>query len=292
MPLIRSCHGALALELSPGTGSARHALPRERAAALAALVSRDLAALVPEVAVLDLVLLAALFDPVELLRPGWPLHAELDRLGAQAPGAMHPRVIAFGDAASAGSGLPQPDPQYADGPLRLLPFSLRGDAALAEAAAARLEAVLLDTGMAGADTALLAQEAFGATIEHARYLTAHDLAAMTAMQYEHVGLGRVWSLVEGALLAPADEHWLDDAHEPLVRVHARRAQVAMIEEAAWLQRLPPTDRARDADVLERGFRRFQIRQRQIGALLEAHGLEVTFEHCPPGRDARAVLAAG
>ena len=86
MPLIRSCHGALALELSPGTGSARHALPRERAAALAALVSRDLAALVPEVAVLDLVLLAALFDPVELLRPGWPLHAELDRLGAQAPG--------------------------------------------------------------------------------------------------------------------------------------------------------------------------------------------------------------
>ena len=153
MPLIRSCHGALALELSPGTGSARHALPRERAAALAALVSRDLAALVPEVAVLDLVLLAALFDPVELLRPGWPLHAELDRLGAQAPGAMHPRVIAFGDAASAHSGLPQPDPQYAEGPLRLLPFSLRGDAALAEAAAARLEAMLLDTGMAGASNA-------------------------------------------------------------------------------------------------------------------------------------------
>jgi hypothetical protein len=291
MPPIRSCHGALALELTPGTAVARTALPRDRAGALAELVSRDLARLVPEAAVLDLVLLAALFDPVELLRPGWPLHAELDRLGAQAPGAMHPRVIAFGDAASAGSGLPQPDPQYAEGPLRLLPFSLRGDAALAEAAGARLEAVLLDTGMAGADTALLAQDAFGATVEHARYLTAHDLAAMTAMQYQHVGLGRVWSLVEGALLAPQQEHWLDDAHEPLVRVQGRRAQIALIEETAWLQRLPEAGRGRGAEVLERGFRRFQIRQRQIGALLEAHGLELTFEHCPPGQDARALLAA-
>ena len=292
MPPIRSCHGALALELTPGSAAACTALPRDRAGALAERVSRDLAALAPEVAVLDLVLLAALFDPVELLRPGWPLHAELDRLGAQAPGAMHPRVIAFGDAATAQSGLPQPDPQYAEGPLRLLPFSLRGDAGLAQAAAARLEAVLLDTGMAGADTALLAQDAFGATIEHARYLTAHDLAAMTSMQYENVGLGRVWSLVEGALLAPAQEHWLEDAHEPLVRVHGRVAQVAMIEEAGWLQRLPEADRGRGADVLERGFRRFQIRQRQIGALLEAHGLEVVFEHCPPGQDAHALLARG
>jgi hypothetical protein len=291
MTPIRSCHGALALELSPGTAAARQALPRERAGALAELISRDLAALVPEVAVLDLVLLAALFDPVELLRPGWPLHAELDRLGAQAPGGAHPRVIAFGDAASADSGLPQPDPQFSDGPLRLLPFCLRGDAALAEAAAERLEAVLLDTGMAGADTALLAQDAFAMTVEHARYLTMHDLAAMTSMQYENVGLGRVWSLVEGALLAPAREHWLEDAHEPLVRVHGRRAQVAMIEEDGWRQRLPEADRGRDAGVLERGFRRFQIRQRQIAALLEAHGLEVTFAHCPPGQDARALLAA-
>jgi hypothetical protein len=97
--------------------------------------------------------------------------------------------------------------------------------------------------------------------------------------------------VEGALLAPTDEHWLEDAHEPLVRVHGRHAQVAMIEEDAWRQRLPEADRSRDADVLERGFRRFQIRQRQIAALLEAHGLEVTFAHCPPGQDARTLLAA-
>ena len=289
---LRSCHGALALELSPGTRPARIALPRDRAGALAELVSRDLAQLAPEVAQLDLVLLAALFDPVELLRPSWPLHAELDRLAAQAPGGAHPRVIAFGDAASAGSGLPQPEPQYAEGPLRLLPFCLRGDVGLASAVAERLEAVLLDTGMAGAQTALLAQDAFGATVEHARYLTAHDLAALTAMQYEHVGLGSVWPLVEGALLAPAQEHWLEDEHEPLVRVHGRRAQVAMIEEAAWRQRLAPADRERAADVLERGFRRFQIRQRQIAALLEAHGLEVVFEHCAPGQDARALLAAG
>jgi hypothetical protein len=38
--------------------------------------------------------------------------------------------------------------------------------------------VLLETGMAEARTALAAQQAFGVAIEHARYLTLHDLAAM------------------------------------------------------------------------------------------------------------------
>jgi hypothetical protein len=76
--------------------------------------------------------------------------------------------------------------------LRLLPFVLHGDAQAMAEAGARLEQVLLDTGMAGAQTALDVQAAFGADIEHARFMTLRDLAARKAMQYEHAGLAQVW----------------------------------------------------------------------------------------------------
>jgi hypothetical protein len=34
-----------------------------------------------------------------------------------------------------------------------------------------------------------------------------------------------------------------------------------------------------------------MRQRQCAAVLEAHGIPVTFDHCPVGQDPRAVLSA-
>lgn len=297
-----SCHGAFALELSPGTGVARDLLDAEAAGALAALVSRDLAKLAPEAAGLDLALLAGLFDPVELLRPGWPLQHELERLVAQAPGADGGRVIAFGAGGGAGhsgsaaegdSDAPanlRPDPDFAGGALRLLPFVLRGEASLANHVSENLEAVLLDTGMAGADTALLAQEAFGATIEHARYLTLHDLAAMIAMQYENVGLGALWPVLETALLSPGQECWLDQPPEPMVRLVDGQARIAMLDDDAWLALQPEEMRNAESARIERSFVRFQMRQRQIAALLEAHGIPATFDHCPTGLDPRSVLS--
>ena len=50
------------------------------------------------------------------------------------------------------------------------------------AVAEAFEHALLERGMAKADTALLAQDAFEAKVEHARYLTAYDLAAMMAAE--------------------------------------------------------------------------------------------------------------
>ena len=302
-----SCHGAFALELSPGTGVARDLLGADAAGALAALVSRDLAKLAPEAAGLDLALLAGLFDPVELLRPGWPLHRELERLVAQAPGADGGRVIAFGaggggtgSASGAGGGADEgpgdapanlrPDPDFAGGALRLLPFVLRGEATLASRVSENLEAILLDTGMAGADTALLAQEAFGATIEHARYLTVHDLTAMIAMQYENVGLGALWPVLETALLSPGQECWLDQPPEPMVHLMDGQARIAMLDDDAWLALQPEEMRNAESARIERSFIRFQMRQRQIAALLEAHGIPATFDHCSSGLDPRSVLS--
>lgn len=267
--------GLLALELAPGSAIERAALAPEPASHLAGLLGRDLGALAPQVRGLDLCLAAAHFDPAEALRPGWPLHRRLAELQARAPGrGGGARIIAFG--ADAAGAVPQPflaDPALHGGSLRVLPFLLHGAADVAGAVAEAFEAQLLDLGMAPADTALLAQEAFGARIEHARYLTVHDLAAMVALQYEHLGLAPLWPLIETALLSPAGEAVLDAPPEPLLRYAGGQVRMALFAPAAWRARYRPQgDQAR----LRQLFGQFEMRQRQFAAVLGAHGVDVVF----------------
>ena len=77
--------GVVALELRDGTPPQRAALGVAAAGDLAALLGRDLAALVPGVRDCDLALMAAHFDPAEALRPGWPLHRRVIELLRHAP---------------------------------------------------------------------------------------------------------------------------------------------------------------------------------------------------------------
>ncbi|HLS83063.1 MAG TPA: hypothetical protein VK016_00140 [Arenimonas sp.] len=284
------CLGALALELTPGTRAGREALPASEAGGLAERVARDLAKVAPGAEALDFGLVAALFDPVELLRPGYPLHGELERLVARAPGAEGGRVIGFGADAA---GLPaplQPHADYAGGPLRLLPFLLRGPAEELAPVAERLEQALLDTGMASAEAALLAQDGFAAQVEHARLMTLDDLAAMTALQYEHAGLAPLWPVLETALFAPGHECWLDAPPEPLLRLAEGEVRIALLDIDAWSEGgFAPT--GLDAAALGRSYEHFQRRQRQLAAVLEAHAIPVTYDHCPAGKDPREILRA-
>jgi hypothetical protein len=289
MDPVASIHGLLAIELKPGAAPARLVLEQAAAENLAAGVANDLARFEAGAAELDLGLLAAAYDPVELLRPGWPLHRELDRLVAQAPGAGLPRVIAFADREGRLPELLQPRADFAGGALRVLPWTLRGPRTQATRVGEHLEGTLLDTGMANADTALAAQQAFGVPVEHARHLTVHDLAARMAMQYEHAGLGNAWPLLETALMATGEECWLDAAPEPLVRYAGGEARIALFDDESWLAAGFAPDRSRDPERLGRDFDRFQMRQRQLAALFEAHGIATLFEHCPAGKDPRALL---
>jgi hypothetical protein len=283
-----SCLGALALECRPARAAGQPALAAAEAGDLAALVARDLATLAPEAARLDLALIAGLFDPVELLRPGWPLHAELERLIAQAPARGEARVIAFGARAGVLPEPLRPNPDYADGPLRLLPFVLRGDAAVVAAVGQRFEESLLETGMAGADTALLAQERFGVAVEHARYLTYFDLAAMMLLQYEHAGLAALWPLVESALFAADEAAWLDAPPEPLLLWRDGEVRVARFDQAAWrAQGFAPGSRNGDNDA--RAFDRFLMRQNQLAAVLRGHGLRLRDVDCRDAADPREIL---
>jgi hypothetical protein len=284
--------GALALELKPGTRPDQAALRQDEAGALATLIGRDLAALAAPVATMDLVLGGAHFDPAELLRPGWPLHRRLEELHARAPRSLGPRQIAFG--ADARGEVPQPlqaDADLAGGPMRVVPFLLVGSAQAANAVADVFERDLFERGMAAADTALVAQSAFAARIEHARYLTAYDLAALIAMQYRHAGLGALWPLLETALLAPDEDAWLDAPPEPLLRYAGGAVSVARFDFEAW-RRHDPLERERHGtadDDARRRFGYFQARQRQLAAVLGAHGLDVRETPCTSMDDPRTAL---
>lgn len=290
---VLSTLGAIAIELSGSAPVGRLSLTQAEAGEWGAGLAVDIARLVPEAAALDLVLAAALRDPAELLRPNFPAHAALEALAETAPGLVGGRVVAFG---AGSAGLPPelaPREDMSGGPLRVVPFLLRGPAAAVQAVGRAFEERLLDTGMANAGMALATQSAFGLRIEHMRYLTLHDLMAMTAMQYEHAGLAALWPMIEAALFGDDDELWLDAPPEPLVRYANGAARIALMDADAWaLGGFTPQTAGSgplNAEKLEWLFERFEARQRQIAAVLGEHGLEVTFDHCPVGKDARGIL---
>lgn len=286
--------GALALELVPGSQPGRAALGQVEAGVLASLVGRDLATFATDAAALDLVFAGAHYDPAEVLRPGWPLHQRLEELHARAPQTHTDtaRIIAFG--ADDSGVVPQPlraEPGLHGGALRVLPFLLVGSVERATAVAAEFEHALLERGMAKADTALLAQEAFDAKVEHARYLTAYDLTAMIALQYRHVGLDALWPLLETALLAPEEGAWLDAPPEPLLRYVDGVVRMAQFDFDGW-RRHDPLERERAHPANEDTHRRyayFQARQRQLTAILKVHGLDVRAVPCAADQDPRALL---
>jgi len=274
--------GALALELAPDSPASCDVLPQREAGVLAMTIARDLASFAPDAASLECVMVGAHYDAVELLRPGWPIHRELHELAARAPPAMKPtaggRVIAFGAHEGQLPGTLAPATQHAGGPLRLLPFLLAGDAAVIARIGDLCERELMERGMAGAQTALIAQDGFGLRIEHARYLTVHDLCALIGVQYEHAGLAPLWPLLETALLSPLREARLDAPPEPLVHYSEGEARIAMFSPDAWRNRYAPTDDG-DSARLERTFAHFEARQRQYASVLQAHGVPVLFMHC-------------
>ena len=253
MPAPVLAYGALALETAEPPR--RPVLDRDAADTLGRHAAIDLQRLLPGVELLDLALAAAHFDPAELLRPGWPVHAALGELAQRVPGSERGRVIALG---AHGDAMPlpllQPDPRLEGGPLRVLPLVLLGGSADLAGPARAMEETLLEKGMAGAATALFLQDAFGARLEHVRWLSLHDLVAMMAMQYEHAGLAGLWPLIEAALLAPASEESLDAPPEPRLRYAGGEA----------IMEPEPADASRA----------LRLRRGQLRAVLEVHGIPV------------------
>ncbi|GAB2573921.1 hypothetical protein ISP15_04785 [Dyella jejuensis] len=261
----------LALELSPGGSPLRLSLERDEAAELAALIAQDLHALVPQVAQARLALAGALFDAVELLRPGFPVWATLDELARRVPRGQLENVVAFGSHANRMPAQPlEPDPTYADGPMRLLPLSVLAPDSIADELAGQLEVELVGRGEAGAHTADWLMRTLGIRLEHARYLSRNDLLALTCVQYENVNLAPLWQLLEAALLTPYREE---------TALSARGLALRYTAGAVWIQSPAQWLAAQTGDAAERGhaFAGAMFELRQYAALLHAHGLALVLD---------------
>ena len=261
----------LALELSAGETPPRLCLSRDEAAELATLIAADLHALVPAVDAARLAIAGALFDTVELLRPGFPVWATLDELARRVPRGTLDNVVAFGHHEGRMPALPlQPDPAYADGPLRLLPLSLLAPTPLADDLDEQLEVQLIGRGEAGAQTADWLMRILGVRLEHARYLSRNDLLAMTCVQYEHANLAPLWSLLETALLTPQrDESGMSLRGLALRYSHGK---VLAQSPAQWLSSQTTALGQRRHDMAGIVFE-----LRQYAALLDAHGVPLRLQ---------------
>lgn len=204
MPALISCPAVLAVELVPEGAPGSLALPLESAHLFGEKIAEDLVRLLPGVESLGLSVSAALYDVAQILRPGWPIHAELALMHQQAQrGTWMPAITSFGLAAGQMvTPLLMPDPRLIGSPLLLVPFVLVGPAEPAGRVMAAMEQDFETLGLAASATSLFLNEAFSIRSEHVRYLSLNDLCAMMAMQYEHAGFTALWSVIECALLSP------------------------------------------------------------------------------------------
>ena len=265
----------LALELSPGDAPSHRALTRDEAAELAALVAADLHTLVPQVDEARLALAGALFDAVELLRPGFPVWGTLDELARRVPRGHLENVVAFGTHEGRMPAQPlEPEAAFADGPMRLLPISLLAPEALAESLSEKLEVELVGRGEAGERTSDWLMRTLGVRLEHARYLSRNDLLALTCVQYEHVNLAPLWTLLEAALLTPYRDEATMSARGLGLRYHEGAVEVQSPSEWLSAQGDDASQRAHDLAGIV-----FELRQ--YAALLDAHHLPLVLNGSAP-----------
>ncbi len=261
---LRALPVVLALEPVVGEPPARMTLSRDEAAELAHWVAADLLGLVPEVEHARLVLAGALFDQVELLRPGFPVWATLDALARRVPPGQWESVVAFGShEGNMPSPVLAPSALYAEGPMRLLPIGLLAQPSLAAELSAQLEIQLVGRGEAGVHTADWLMRTLGIRLEHVRYLSRDDLLALTCVQYEHVNLAPLWALLETALLTPEREESTMSTRGLALRYVD--GTVLVQSPAQWLAR-----QAGDIAQLAHDFAGIVFELRQYAALLDAH----------------------
>jgi hypothetical protein len=276
MPEFLHCPAVLALELPPDAAPARRHLERVEAERCAALLAEDLHRLLPDSHTAHLGVIGALYDAAQLLRPGFPVLATLADLSARGVGnSTQAQVIAFGshEGAMPAPAL-EPRVELGTGPMLLLPFTLFADAEQADALGGRMESEFLARGEAGAALGDFLMRTLGVRLEHARYLTRHDLCALTCVQLEHAGLSSAWEMLETALLSPQAAHESFSARGRTWRYADGAVHTPSPAYSTWLAaqgaHIDPAERTHS-------WAGAQFELRQFLALFKAHDLPVVFE---------------
>ncbi|QBB69121.1 hypothetical protein ELE36_01280 [Pseudolysobacter antarcticus] len=274
------CPALLALELDAGSASAQLVLDRDAAADLASLVAADLARLVPGADALGLALLGAVYDQAQILRPGWPIYAELAEHYTRAIRIHGAEVPVFALGAhddQMPSPLLQPERELLGGTMLLIPWILIGDATRVGAVGELMERDFVAKGEASAATADWLMRRFGLRLQHARYLTRNDLCALASVQLEHAGFGPLWQLLEGALLTPAQNEEAISASGQTFFYDDGRITTAPRGYHAWAAS-EAAAYYNEPHEFVRGFAAYLFELRQYAALLKAHELPLHLLH--------------
>ena len=165
----------------------------------------------------------------------------------------------------------EPEPGFEGGLLRVAPLVLLAAAPLAQVLGDTMERDFEARGLAGAAVDLFLRQALGLEIVHARYLTHHDLCALTALQLDHAGHGAIWQLLEAALFAPSGRESVTLPTAQLLRLDDGVVSVGVRGFSDWVA---GPGAAVDAAQRTQAFGDWWLAQRQAVALLRAHGLAV------------------
>lgn len=254
------------------------ALTRDAAEVMATAVANDLQRILgDEVRSGGMILLGAVYDLTELLRPGLPVvEGLLDYYRASLRGGpFEPQLIALGSAAGE-FPVPELAPRRApgSGPLLALPFALVAPGPDLEPLRETMESELLGKGRASLDTDRTVQQLFSIAPVNLSYATLHDVSALLRVQLEHAGFGPLWQLLEAALYRPDEPTVVTTDTGNRFLTHQGQAWTPILDFDAWAA-------ARDAPA-EADYLAWQKTQRQYIAGLSAHGITVTPTVARPG----------
>jgi len=190
------------LEIQPGANP-RRVLDKHGAEQLAEHLAEDLWRVVPAVDRTLLVLGASLFEPFELMRPGFPAWLALEELADTTLRAhgFEPRILAIG---AHHARMPhrqlQPPDESPQGQFVALPITLICREEDEERLQKTLEEQLFERGNIDPPARALLSETAGLETVHGQLLTLADLIALQHVQLDSAGLGGFWTVVEHALI--------------------------------------------------------------------------------------------
>jgi hypothetical protein len=265
--------GVLALEPVAGALPQRQMLTRATAEGLNDAMGAQLARFLPPEHDYGFVWSAAIYDPAQLLRRGFPLYQELANLfvAGQRHGVDAGQCLTLCERdGRMPTALLEPESAIGGGTLYVVPIAVTGSEQAIAAASEKLESELYDQGLADAAVVFELHRDLGVAFEHVRLMSLMDVSAMMAAQLEHVGFGCAWQLIEELLYAksPGD-----------VEVRSPLGQSLKLDGGAvWMAFEPYSLHARqyvgDADSCLQSYAEKLHEFRQLQGLLAAHGIAV------------------
>ncbi|HWS27312.1 MAG TPA: hypothetical protein VN259_12195 [Xanthomonadales bacterium] len=265
--------GVLALEPVAGALPQRQMLTRATAEGLNAAMGAQLARFLPHEHEYGFVWSAAIYDPAQLLRRGFPLYQELANLfvAGQRHGVDAGQCLTLCELdGRMPTALLEPESGIGGGTLYVIPIAVTGSEQAIAAASEKLESELYEQGLADAAVVFELHRDLGVAFEHVRLMSLMDLSAMMAAQLEHVGFGCAWQLIEELLYAKPPREI--EVISPLGQ------SLKLDDDAVWLAFEPYSLHARrhsgDAQTRLASYAEKLHEFRQLQGLLAAHGIAV------------------